>query len=162
MPEYGANLAKYNAGGSGDNYVADGYIKTVEKIWMDVYTFAFVTTVATIGIAELPANKKITSIDVQILTAVSQTSGSISLGFATDALVNSLSDEQAICHNLTLTTFSLPYGGVGVGAGTATGSLPTKSAGLQFVTSGTRTTVAIRLDDWVATSGTIKTIVRYT
>ena len=30
-----ANVAKYNAGGSGDNIIADGYIKTVEKVWID-------------------------------------------------------------------------------------------------------------------------------
>ena len=57
------NVTKYNAGGSGDNIVPDGYIKTVEKIWMDSFTTASITgTKASIDIAVLPLNKKIVGI----------------------------------------------------------------------------------------------------
>ena len=54
-------LTKYFAGGSGDNIIPDGYIKTVEKIWMDTYTLAFTNTLTAIAIAEIPENKKIIS-----------------------------------------------------------------------------------------------------
>jgi hypothetical protein len=80
-----ANLAKYVLGGSGDNIIADGYIKSVEKVWIDSYTFAFTNTLTAIAIAEIPANKKITSIDVDISTGTSQTSGTISIGYLYDA-----------------------------------------------------------------------------
>lgn len=34
----GTNVTKWDNGGSGDNYIADGYIKTVEKVWIDSIT----------------------------------------------------------------------------------------------------------------------------
>ena len=79
----GANVTKFDAGGSGDNYIPDGYIKTVEKIWMDNYTLTGVITLTntTISIATLPVNKKIVGIEVVIDTSVSQTSGTIAIGF---------------------------------------------------------------------------------
>ena len=36
MTNYQAtNVALYVAGGSGDNLIPDGYVKAVEKIWLD-------------------------------------------------------------------------------------------------------------------------------
>ena len=158
-----ANVTKWDAGGSGDYIIADGYIKTVEKVWLDSYTMDFVATLATINIAVLPANKKVTGIDVLIYTAVSQTTGTVAIGFSTDASIDTFMTEMAVSHNLTLSTISLPFScGVGLGAGTATGSLPAKKDGFQKVTGGTQTTITIRLDDWTASVGTIKTRVRYT
>jgi hypothetical protein len=158
-----ANVTKYNAGGSGDNVIKDGYIKTVEKLWMDSYTMDFVTTRTTIDIAVLPAGKKVTGIDIFIETAASQTSGSIAIGFSTDSAIDSFLAASVVCHNATRTTISLPLtAGVGVGAATATGEISGKIAGFQKVTAGTQTTVSIRLDAWTMSSGTIKSIVRYT
>lgn len=166
-----SNLTKYYAGGSGDNVIADGYIKTVEKVWLDSYTIAFTNTLTTIQIAELPENKKITSIVVEILTTASQTSGTISIGYVednTDILATTgVSDFLApfqLTHNLTRTTISLPGGMLNsvnyTGAGLTI--VPMAFGGFQAVTGGTQTTIGIKLNNWTATSGTIKTIVRYT
>ena len=165
-----ANLTKYYAGGSGDNIIADGYIKTVEKVWIDSYTIAFTNTLTSILIAELPENKKITSIVVDILTTASQTSGTISLGLVTDttdilaaAGVSDLMAATTITHNLTKTSIMLPGGSTQGGTATSgTLTFAMVNAGFQFVTTGTKVTVAIKLNNWTSTSGTIKTIVRYT
>lgn len=165
-----ANLTKYFAGGSGDNVISDGYIKTVEKVWIDSYTIAFTNTLTAIAIAELPENKKITSIHVEIITTASQTSGTVSVGYiqdTTDILATGgVADFLApltITHNNTRTSIALP-------GGTIPGSTATSSSiaivmvgdGYQNVTAGTNTTIGIKLNNWTATTGTIKTVVRYT
>lgn len=165
-----SNLTKYYAGGSGDNIIADGYIKTVEKIWIDSYTIAFTNTLTSILIAEIPENKKITSIVVDILTTASQTNGTISIGYAedtTDILATTgqidFMAPTTITHNLTKTSISLPGGSTEGGTPTSgTTTFVMKSGGFQGITSGTQTTIAIKLNNWTMTSGTIKTIVRYT
>ena len=162
---YASNVTKVNAGGSGDNVVADGYIKTVEKVWLDSYTIAFTNTNNTIVIANLPENKKITGVDVLIYATASHTSGTVSIGFSTDASVDTLLAASTLTHNQTVTAISLPspgllnsanYTGVGL---TIFGSV---LAGFQLVTGGTQTSVAIKLNNWTMTTGTVKTIVRYT
>ena len=62
----GVNVTKFEAGGSGSNYISDGLIKTVEKIWTDTYTVGTTAlpTGDTICIALLPPGKKITSVEV--------------------------------------------------------------------------------------------------
>jgi hypothetical protein len=162
-------MTKYVAGGSGDNIVPDGYIKSVEKVWIDSYTFAFTNTLTAIAICELPPNKKIISIQAEIDTGTSQTSGTISIGYLYDAAnvlaTGGCSDflpATTITHNLTRTSISLP-GKVVLVAGTTTEAYGT-IAGFQSVTGGTQTTLAIKLNNWTmtATTGRIKTIVRYT
>jgi hypothetical protein len=75
-----ANVTKVNAGGSGDNYVADGLIKTVEKVWTDTYVLAAVTTThSAITIAKVPKGKKITDIIVHLPAVGTVTNGTISL-----------------------------------------------------------------------------------
>lgn len=167
-----ANLTKFVAGGSGDNIIADGYIRTVEKVWLDSYTIAFTNTLTAIAIADIPENKKITSISIEILTTASQTSGTISVGYiedTTDILATSgVSDFMApftLTHNLTRTSISLPGSGIlnsvnYTGAGLTI--VPMAFNGFQAVTAGTQTTIGIKLNNWTMTSGTIKTIVRYT
>jgi hypothetical protein len=165
-------MTKYVAGGSGDNIVPDGYIKSVEKIWMDSYTFAFTNTLTAIAICELPPNKKVTSIQVDIITGTSQTSGTISIGYLYDAAnvlaTGGCSDffpPTAIIHNLTRTTIALPTPGLVMSSGVTSCTIAIGSAaGFQKVTEGTQTTIAIKLNNWTMTAGTgtIKTIVRYT
>ena len=170
MSVQAANVTKYNAGGSGDNIIADGYIKTVEKVWIDSYTIAFTGTNDTIHIAKLPENKKITGIICEIYSTVSQTSGTVSVGYSVDATddlaptgVSNFMAATTLSHNLTKTSIILP-------GGTIPGSTPTSSsiglvavnAGFQGVTSGTQTTIAVKLNNWTMTTGTVKTIVRYT
>lgn len=83
---YAANVTKYVAGGSGDNIIADGYIKTVEKVWLDSYTMAAATTLPTntfVDIAFIPDNKKITGINLyfpSLSTGASGTGTTITLG----------------------------------------------------------------------------------
>ena len=78
-------VTKYDAGGSGDNVIADGYIKTVEKIWLDTHVFtAALASDASTNIAVVPANKKITSIEIffpSLSTGASGTGSTISIGY---------------------------------------------------------------------------------
>jgi hypothetical protein len=61
-----ANVTKYEAGG-GDNTIADGFIKTVEKVWIDTYSLAAVIpTTTSILIGKIPAGKKLTDLKVYI------------------------------------------------------------------------------------------------
>lgn len=158
----GTNVTKFDAGGSGDNYIADGYIKSVEKIWMDDYTLTsnVTGTNTTISLATLPTNKKITSVEIVIDTSAAQTSGTVAVGFSTDASVDTLLGATNITHNLTTTTIRLPAGGVTNNLNSANG-IP-KIAGFQKVTAGTQVTIALNLNNWTMTTGTIKSIVRYT
>jgi len=81
----GVNVTKYDAGGSGDNYIPDGYIKSVEKVWMDSFTFsAVLTTADTVAIATIPPNKKITSVEVYF-PALTPTDCTINVGITGDA-----------------------------------------------------------------------------
>jgi len=62
-----ANVTKYDAGGSGDNYIDDGYIKSVEKVWIDSYVLTTVLgTEDSICIGYVPKNKKVTEIVVSM------------------------------------------------------------------------------------------------
>jgi hypothetical protein len=63
----GTNVTKYDAGGSGDNIIDDGFIKTVEKVWVDSYTCsATIASSSSILIARIPKNKKVTDIVVHV------------------------------------------------------------------------------------------------
>jgi hypothetical protein len=161
----GGNVTKYDAGGSGDNVIGDGYIKATEKVWLDNYTLTgnITLTNTTISIATLQPNKKLTSIEIVINTSISQTSGTIGLGFSSEADAaawGSLMAETNITHNLTTTTISWP--GVGITNNLNAANGVPKIGGFQEVTAGTRVTIAIKLNNWTMSTGTLKTIVRYT
>lgn len=78
------NLTKLDAGGSGNNIIPDGFIKTVEKVWLDTFVYSAALTIGstmTIEIAQIPQGKKITGIEVTGLEALSATStNAISIG----------------------------------------------------------------------------------
>lgn len=156
-----ANVTKFNAGGSGDNIIADGYIKTVEKVWLDSYTIAFTNTNTTIDIAVLPENKKVTGITLYIYTTAAQTSGTVSIGYSTDATINTFLAPTTITHNKTVTTIELWGGGLSQQSLTTADCDGTLS-GFQGVTAGTATTITVKLNNWTMTTGTVKSIVRYT
>jgi len=60
------NVTKYDTGGA-DNIVPDGFIKTVEKVWIDSYTItAAIPSTSSILIARLPAGAKVTDIIVHL------------------------------------------------------------------------------------------------
>jgi hypothetical protein len=157
-----SNVTKFDAGGSGDNIISDGYIKTVEKVWIDSYTLAFTNTNTVINIAVLPANKKITSIDLVIETTASQTNGTISVGFSTDSNTDVLLKSTAITHNITVSSIRIPTADLFGAVVAKAGSEGYAAAAFQKVTGGTQTTVAVRLNNWTMTTGTLKSIVRYT
>lgn len=156
----GVNVTKFDAGGSGDNYIPDGYIKSVEKIWMDSYTLTdnITLTNTSIALCTLPKNKKITDLMISVETSASQTSGTISVGFTTDSAIDTLVGITHVTHNQTLSTITLLHGLLPSTANVAVG----KHSGLQKVTSGTQVTIALKLNNWTMSTGTIKSIVRYT
>lgn len=158
-----ANVTKFDAGGSGDNIISDGYIRAVEKVWIDSYTMAQTGTNSTLHIASLPANKKITSVDVLIETTASQTDHTISLGFSTDSAVDTLIAPFTLTHNLTKTTIAFPFGAYSQATATSSTLIgQAVDSGFQFVTGGTQTVIALKLNNWTSSSGTVKSIVRYT
>jgi hypothetical protein len=141
-----ANVTKILAGGAGDNVVHDGYIKTVEKIWLDSFAFtAVLTTADTICIAKIPANKKITSVEVYF-PALTPTTSTINVGIATDDDLF-IDDAPAI----------IDAGGIGY-------ARMNVNTGLGYVTPAD-TNVLLKIGTvalTAPTAGTIKTIVRYT
>jgi len=83
-----ANVTKYTATGSegsGDNYIADGYIKSVEKVWIDSYTLnAVIPSTTSIHIGKVPKGKKLTDIIVYYpALGPATTVGTINCGTAT-------------------------------------------------------------------------------
>jgi hypothetical protein len=86
----GINCTKFAAGGSGDNYINDGLIKSVAKIWTDTYTVGTtaLTTGDTITIALIPPGKKIVGIDIvhPAMTTEGVTTGStLAVGITGDS-----------------------------------------------------------------------------
>jgi len=154
----GANVTKYDAGGSGDNSVGDGFIKTVEKVWIDSYTITgAIATTTSILIARIPANKKITDIVVHMP-------------------VVSAPATVTTCHCCTgATTSTSGYFGIlqneaGVAAQTNTfdgGTVATLRLAAndtkKFQALGSDTGIYIMLNPATTiTGGTIRSIVRYT
>lgn len=148
----GANVTKYDAGGSGDNYIADGYIKTVEKVWLDTFTFtAVITTADTINIASIPPNKKITGVEV-FFPAITPTTATIQVGIqgSTSLFIESGSTTKI----------------AGAGATILNNKGLVSNTGNFYLTTGSVNTIVqmqIGVTAMTApTAGTIYTIVRYT
>ena len=156
MTDYvGTNLTKYNAGGTGDNIISDGYIKTVEKVWMDSLTFsAVLTTADTVAIASIPPNKKITDVIVSFPTALAPTTATINVGTASDT-------DKFI-------TAAVPVAESGAAGGQAARTVArmNNTDGFQYVTTSTTNTTIYLSIGVIAmtapTAGTIKTTVKYT
>lgn len=149
-----ANLTKFDKGGSGDNVIADGHIKTVEKVWIDTYTYSAAATIGigtVIEVASIPAGKKITGIEVIGLDALSATSANtIQIGTKIAA-----GTTHATLF-LAATTFGNAYqkGGYTL---KATSNIPYE------LTGGTnRIFLMFAAANPSATVGTLTTIVRYT
>jgi len=87
MANYNATqVTNYQAGGSGDNLIADGYVKAVEKIWLDSFTWGLTTspsTSDTILIGYIPANKKIVGVEVYVPVTFAPTTCAINVGLST-------------------------------------------------------------------------------
>ena len=62
-----ANVTKYDAGGSGDDIISDGLIKTVEKVWIDSYVCTqTLATTDSICIGIVPASSHLTDVIVYL------------------------------------------------------------------------------------------------
>ena len=153
------NVTKFQSGALGSSKIETGYIKAVENIWLDSYTIAFTSTKTTLDIAVLGPGRKITDVLVMIETSVSQTNGTIGIGFSEDANHGILYGPNAIGHNQTISTISM----TDILIGGSVGSFRTvKINAFQKVTSGTQTTITLQFNNWTMTTGTVKTLVRYT
>ena len=90
------NVTKYDAGGSGDNIIPDGLIKTTEKVWLDQFSWSTSATIGigtVIDIAKIPAGKKVTGIEIYGLDAASisaTSTNAVSIGarFGTGTVTN--------------------------------------------------------------------------
>jgi hypothetical protein len=140
-----ANVTKYDAGGSGDNVIADGYVKTVEKVWLDSYTFtAVIPTADTITIATIPANKKITSVEVYYAN-ITPTTCTINVGISTDT------DLFIDAHPVVIDAAAIGY------------ARSNNPVGANYVTTAeTDIELSLSIVPTAPTAGTIQTIVRYT
>jgi hypothetical protein len=70
-----SNVNKYDTGG-GDNYIADGYIKSVEKVWIDSATMGTTALGSddTVCIGIVPPNKKLLDVVVHMPALMSAAS----------------------------------------------------------------------------------------
>jgi hypothetical protein len=151
-----ANVTKWEAGGSGDNIIADGYIKTVEKVWIDTYTVAAaIPSTTSILIGKVPKGKKLTDVIV-FLPVLS--------GAATQTTVNCSTTILGACG----TTGTLGYLGVGANTG-ATGPYTATHSVVRLQPTAALTEMSADSDIYIMvdpattiTGGTIRSIVKYT
>lgn len=167
------NVALYNLGGSGDNLIPDGYVRAVEKVWIDSYVYstasaALLTTSDTVLIGYVPANKKIVGCEVFLPAGWASTASAINVGpsYSTSLLISN--STAYIVASFALTTSAILLNKVTIN----------NSLGQNFVTTQSTTSVsggtivtftnhAIYLSLTGAnctapTAGTIQTIIRYT
>ena len=149
------NVTKYDSGAEASTgIIADGYIKTVEKIWLDTYVFeAAIPSSAQIKIARIPKNKKITGIDVlfgALCSGAAGTCTTISLGIASNTGCFLNAGEAA--------------SGIGMLSANIAGSTGASTAGIPYVTTSESTLIVATFERiaTTTTAGTITTIVRYT
>lgn len=161
-PLYSANVTKYDAGGSGDNYIKDGLIKTVEKVWTDSYTLAAVTTtLSAISLGKVPKGKKITDVIVYLPAWGTATTATIGLSLTTGRPANTE----------TTGNLGLVHGVNGEGDGSFDPTLLNATAAQKvhlnpaYVLTTTSTT---NEDIWLMftaattlTAGTIRSIIKY-
>jgi hypothetical protein len=148
------NVTKYDAGGTGDNIIADGFIKSVEKVWIDTYVFAAaIPSNTTVDIAVLPNNKKVTSIKLFF--------PSLSTGAALTGTTISIGVRSGAAPTATGSTLFLNAGEASTGVLTLEANNPT---GLGTAMTGTTNRIYTQFGRiaTTTTAGTIYSIVRYT
>jgi len=145
-----ANVTKYDAGGTGDNVISDGYIKSVEKVWIDSYAItAAIPSDSVLDIAVIPENKKITSVELffpSLSTGASATGTTLSIG-------------ARIAAGTTDSTLLLSAGEASTGVLTLSAN-----QGIPYVTTGGVNVITVLFDRiaTTTTAGTITSVVRYT
>lgn len=151
----GTYITKYDAGGSGDNIIPDGYIKTVQKCWIDQYTYSSSATIGiglVVEIAVIPQGKKIVGIDVIGLNAC---------GTTTTATIQIGTKIASGVSHATLFLAATTYGATALGMAN---NVLSASSNLPYeLTGGTnRIFLLFAGANQSITAGTITTIVRYT
>jgi len=147
-----ANVTKYDAGGTGDNIIPDGFIKSVEKVWIDTYTFSSSATIGVgtvVDIAKVPAGKKVVDITVWGLSAsqISATStNAVSIGARYGATATTNATQFLGATTLGTVTFDnialKARSGIGVEVTSATHTIFLHFTGANpSITGGTITTI---------------------
>lgn len=164
------NVALYNLGGSGDNMIPDGYVRTTEKIWLDSYVYStastpLLTTADTILIGYIPANKKIVGCEIYVPATFAPTNSAINVGpsYSTSLLISNSTMYLVGAPSLGTTAMNCVRLNNPAGMGfIVTSSTSSVSGG----TIQTFVNTAIYLSFSVAvttpTAGTITTLLRYT
>jgi len=153
-----ANVTKFDAGGSGDNYISNGLIKSVEKVWIDTYTYSAAATIGAatnLEIAVIPEGRKITGISVNVLGLDAVSTSTLTMG-------------TKIASGATHATLFMAATRFGGGTGDIVAGMQTvkwlhaDSANLPYtLTGGTNRITVSFLASASVTVGTITSIVRY-
>lgn len=156
-----ANVTKYDGGGSGDTIISQGYIKSVEKVWIDSYAFtSALASNDSICIGILPKDAHL--IDIRVFTPVFNTEATTATIF--------LETGATMLYTASSTFFGAMVGMDGV-EGFNTGSAATHRLDLshqdETLPTGSEIKIymAIVLSNGEATptgTGTIRSIVKYT
>lgn len=152
-----ANVTKYDAGGSGDNVISDGYIKSVEKVWIDTYAVtAAIASTSSILIGYVPMGKRLKDVIVYMpAMTLLPTVGSVHLGTGATVAAGVLGIMRS--DNFAGETYPL-----------STTTTLRLSPGKQDTVLDTGSDVGIYLTihisdgDTESTTGTIKSIIKYT
>ena len=170
MASYNAtNVTLYQAGGSGDNLIPDGYVKTVEKIWLDSFTYGLTTSPSsgdTILIGYIPANKKIVGCDVYVPTTLT-TTVAINVGpsYSTALLISNSTQFQFSAPTAGTVAYNVVHLNNPAGIGFVVTSATTTTSGSTQVFTNVMTPIYLTIGGAsiaAPTIGTITTILRYT
>jgi len=152
-----ANITKFDAGGTGDNIIPDGYIKSVEKVWIDTYTYSATATIGVglvVEVATIPAGKKITGIDLYLPGLSATTTCTVTMGTKIAAGTT----------HATLFLAAKRYGGDSdlVAGSNAIGKISADKLPYELTGGTNRIFVMFLGANASVTVGTITTVVRYT
>ncbi len=150
---YADNVTKVRAGGSGDNIVADGLIKTVEKVWIDTYTVnAAIPSTSSLCIGKIPKGKKLTDVIVYLpVLSAAATTSTVYLDTAATTSVSTWGGALEALGSGAYTIATATISTVRLGQTKAFAEMPDDVD--LYITINPATTI---------TAGTIKTIVKYT
>ena len=161
MSEYkAANVTKYDAGGTGDNLIQDGLIKSVEKVWCDSIAFtAVIVKDDTYVIARVPPGKRITDVIVcyPAMTTSAHLTGS-TLAVGTNDDLDKFIDDVDIGAFVPRTVETISLADYG------TMARMNNADGFQYLTTGSSFTpivLSLGRQNSTTASGTIRTIVKY-
>jgi len=158
----GTNMTKFDTGGSGDYCIPDGYIKSVEKVWIDSYavTAGLSPTNGSILIGYLPRDKKLIEVEVRTPALMTEaTTSSIHLSTtASDGatagdlgIMRSLKEDGVADFELIEPNHWVMPGGAFLTTSSTIAALPIY---ITFHNAGG--------EDTVVTGGVIRSIIKYT